>query len=263
MRYFKQTHLLNNLSSYGFYKVLLLTVFICSIFGCQQKFRVPAQSTKYFPKPWAESKEVITVSEQKTKTPKVSATSRPTTTRSSATIPPPTFSGESERVAVLELLNKVPQLVSKDEVSYLTNELRSVASFLPKSKYLVLTKESLEVLIDPSTSLEECVGSCAVETGRLVGAQWILTGEVVRFGKSLRVSLKVHNTQTGQFLKGTSIKGKSVEDLESKLHQQTLILVKEVSPKWGKWLDQVAPNSLEAQLSFLKNKTQSTSSQLP
>ena len=152
-------------------------------------------------------------------------------------------------------MNRAPQLVSRDEVAYLTNELRTVASYLPSPKYLVLTQESLEALIDPSKSIEDCVGSCAVETGRLVGARWILTGQVVRFGSSLRVSLKLHDTKSGQFLKGAAVKGKSVEDLERELHVQALSLTKEVAPKWGRWLDQVAPQDLEAQLKRLRMRT--------
>ena len=118
----------------------------------------------------------------------------------------------------------------------------------------MLTKESLESLIDPSVSLEDCVGSCAVETGRMVGARWILTGEVVRFGKSLRVSLKIHDTEGGHFLKGAAVKGRSVEELEEALHTQALTLIKEVSPEWGRWLDRVAPNDLKAQLKHLRSR---------
>jgi hypothetical protein len=145
--------------------------------------------------------------------------------------------------------------VSRDEVSYLTNELRTVASYLPAPKFLVLTQESLEALIDPSKSLEDCVGSCAVETGRIVGARWILTGEVVKFGSSLRVSLKLHDTTSGHFLKGAAVKGKSVEELEQELHAQALSLVKEVAPEWGKWLDQVEPSNLNKQLKHLRRST--------
>jgi len=152
-------------------------------------------------------------------------------------------------------MNRAPQQVTSDEVSYLTNELRTVASYLPAPRFLVLTQESLETLIDPSMKLEDCVGSCAVETGRIVGARWILTGEVVRFGSSLRVSLKLHDTKSGHFLKGAAVKGKSVEDLEQELHAQALSLVKEVSPEWGQWLDQIAPNDLPAQIKHLQQYT--------
>jgi len=198
------------------YQHLTLCIIISILSACQSSFHVPAQSTDNFPQTWSQRVRVA----QKSNSNQVSSVSKEEVIphNNIDEIPPPKFTGESQRVAVLELLNRAPTLVSKDEVSYLTNELRTVASFLPVSKYLVLTQESLEVLIDPSTTLEECVGSCAVETGRLVGARWILTGEVVRFGQS-----KVHDTKSGQFLKGASIKGKSVEDLESDLQIQALL----------------------------------------
>lgn len=239
------------------YQHLTICIIISILSACQSSFHVPARSTDNFPKTWSERVRVI----QKVNSNQVSVPSKEQVSphNNPDEIPPPKFTGESQRVAVLELLNRAPTLVSKDEVSYLTNELRTVASFLPVSKYLVLTQESLEVLIDPSTTLEECVGSCAVETGRLVGARWILTGEVVRFGQSLRVSLKVHDTKSGQFLKGASIKGKSVEDLESDLQLQALTLIKEISPRWGQWLDQRVPNNIEKQLEILKTKTRTIS----
>ena len=245
----------------------LVCVMSCLTVGCRQTFIVAAKPTHDFPMTWSDMNNKVRVTQTKAQTSAQKVKEPPYVQASQArpkpSPPPPVFTGEIERVAVLEIHNKVPTLVSMDEVSYLTNELRSVASYLPSSKYLVLTKESLEVLIDPTTPLEECVGSCAVETGRLVGARWILTGEVVRFGKSLRVSLKVHNTQTGQFLKGISIKGSSAEELESQLHREALILVKEISPRWGKWLHQVASGDLTAQLLYLRNTTRDTQAKTP
>lgn len=227
--------------------------------GCPEPFRVISRPTQNFPETWenrlkrmkrGDTRPIVVQrqSPPKTVAPKTSSVNM-------APAAPPAMTGKIERIAVLELMNRAPQQVSKDEVSYLTNELRTVASYLPSSKFLVLTQESLEALIDPSMKLEDCVGSCAVETGRIVGARWILTGEVVRFGSSLRVSLKLHDTKSGHFLKGAAVKGKSVEELEQALHAQALSLVKEVAPPWGKWLDQVAPNNLGKQLKHLRRST--------
>ena len=236
---------------------LLLLWVILTLMSCQKPFKVSSQPTRNFPLTWSqrldkEQQEIVNQFPKNIVTTKIKS---PIDIGTKPQVSAPKFQGEVERIAVLELHNRVPQQVSRDEITYLSNELRTVASYLPSSKYIVLTKESLEVLIDPSMKLEECVGSCAVETGRLIGATWILTGEVVRFGQSLRVSLKVHHTKTGQFLKGVSIKGTTVEDLETKLHAETLALIKEVSPKWGKWLHQIAPNNLAEQLQYLRTTT--------
>ena len=239
--------------------VLLLGLVATAMIGCPEPFRVASRATQDFPETWEERLRRLRDGDnrpvaQRPKPPKVNRGGRGSLS-GDATPSLPDFTGDVERLAVLELMNRAPQQVSRDEVSYLTNELRTVASYLPSPKYLVLTQESLEALIEPSMKLEDCVGSCAVETGRIVGARWILTGEVVRFGSSLRVSLKLHDTKSGHFLKGAAVKGKSVEELEQELHTQALSLVKEVSPKWGKWLDRVAPHDLPKQLKHLRRST--------
>ena len=216
---------------------------VLSSASCKQPFTLRGEPTRDFPIPWSKT------GKQTIKTvPKPHLVVK-------ANREEPIPSKELQRVAVLELTNHAPQQVTSEEVKYLTNEMRIIASYLPRSRYLVLTKESLEVLIDPDLKLEDCVGSCEVEVGRLVGAKWIITGEVMRFGESLRVSLKLHQTETGQFLKGVSLKGKTVEELEKELHQSALSLMKNVSISWGRELNKVAPGDLDKQLIYLRTHT--------
>ena len=234
----------------------LVSILLCTtMFGCPEPFRVASRPTHDFPETWEKRLKRLSQGDSRV-LPRPAPQMKQTVLPQTSSIPlPPQLKGKTERIAVLELMNQAPQKVSKDEISYLTNELRTVASYLPTPKFLVLTQESLETLIEPSMKLEDCVGSCAVETGRIVGARWILTGEIVKFGSSLRVSLKLHDTQSGHFLKGAAVKGKSVEDLEKDLHAQALSLVKEVSPEWGKWLDRIAPGDLAQQLKHLRRHT--------
>ena len=158
-----------------------------------------------------------------------------------------------KRIAILELANRTRQQVSLEEIHYLTNEMRRVAGFLPSDDFLVMTKESIEVLIDPDKSLEDCIGVCEVETGRLLGADWILTGEVIRFGKSLRVSVKLHDTKSGQYLAGESLKGKQVEDLELPIQQSTLKLIYQISPGLERQASSRVGPEIAKQLDCFKN----------
>jgi len=103
-------------------------------------------------------------------------------------------------------------------------------SYLPKDQFLVMTKESMLMLIEPGKTLEDCVGECEIETGRLINADWIVTGEILRFGSSYRVSLRLHDTRKGQFIKGESIKGDRIESLENPLHISSLRFVYQISP---------------------------------
>jgi len=47
-------------------------------------------------------------------------------------------------------------------------------------------------------TLEECQGECEVDTGRRLGADLIVSGEVLRFGSGLRINLKLHDVKSGQ-----------------------------------------------------------------
>ena len=112
------------------------------------------------------------------------------------------------------------------------------------------------VLIDPNTTLEDCVGTCEVETGRTLGADWILTGEVIRFGKSLRVSVKLHDTHSGQYLAGDSLKGRDVEELELSIKLSTLKLIYKISPAFEREIKARAGDTLEGQLACLGDASQ-------
>jgi TolB-like protein len=221
--------------------------------GCQPAFVVRAKPTKYFPYSWSEAELARAQGLSPVSTHNAQAKAAP----SSAPAPmsasqEPLAPGELERVAVLELKNKLPQQISTDEISFLTNEARAVVSALPSSHFVVMTRESLEALIEPGKTLEDCVGTCEVETGRLLGAQWIITGEVVRFGSSLRVSLKLHNTRTGQLISGASLKGSKVEDLERPIKLETLRLTRAISPYLAQRLSDIAGDDLSRQLEALQ-----------
>ena len=120
-----------------------------------------------------------------------------------------------ERIAVLDLKNQAG--VKPSEINYLSSLLRQAAGRLPQSKYSVMTQDNILVLLPPETNLEDCVGTCAVDTGRRLGAHYILVGEVVRFGKSLRVSLNLHHSGSGELRGSDTVKGETVESLEGPL----------------------------------------------
>ena len=131
-----------------------------------------------------------------------------------------------ERIAVLGLENRTG--VKEDELNYLTQVLREIGSKLPRERYSVVTKDNILVMLPPGRQLEDCLGSCAVETGRNVGADWILVGSMVRFGSSLRLTVNLHHTASGDLRGSKRIKGKTIEDLEEPLERAALRLFAEV-----------------------------------
>ena len=121
------------------------------------------------------------------------------------------------RIAVLEFQN--PAGLTEQEVVYITELARGAAARLPAAKYFVMTRENILEQLPPGTTLDECVGECEVETGRKVGADFVLTGEVIRFGASLRVLMKLHDTKTGRLLGNERASGPKVDALERPVEQ--------------------------------------------
>ncbi len=103
-------------------------------------------------------------------------------------------------VAVLELTNKAG--VTDDEAEFLTNKIRNVASQkLPAGRFMIMTRENIETLLPPGTNLKKCTASeCEIEVGRKLGAEYIVTGEILKFGGDLRIQVSVHHVPTGGFL---------------------------------------------------------------
>src|SRR5207302_41500 len=67
----------------------------------------------------------------------------------------------------------------------------------------VMTRENLVVLlVNSGRSVSDCIDKCEIETGRLVGADFVLSGVILRFGDELRLSMRLHETRGGTLLAG-------------------------------------------------------------
>ena len=132
----------------------------------------------------------------------------------------------NERLAVLMLRNRIN--MSREEVEYLTSVVRRIASKRLAHSYLIMTQENIEVLLPPNTKLEDCVSECQVETGRTLGARYIITGEILRFGSSLRLTLRMHDTKTGRLVSSEVAKGKEIEALEEPTEKAVLGLIQQI-----------------------------------
>jgi TolB-like protein len=121
------------------------------------------------------------------------------------------------RLAVVELRNSAS--LREEEVMYLADLVRTQASkALPGDQFLVMTRESIVALLPPGTRLEDCAKSqCEVEVGRTIGADYIVTGEVLRFGDELRLNIKAHACSSGGFVGSEVVKGIKLNDLENGL----------------------------------------------
>jgi hypothetical protein len=147
-------------------------------------------------------------------------------------------SADSRALAVLELKNKL-QGSSRDlvDAGFLTDQVRAgVLEAVPSLK--VMTRDNLLVLLEASgKKLEECEGECEVDTGRRIGADLIVTGEILRFGEGLRVNLRLHETRSARLLSAAVASGTTADALEKDLHRA---VVKLMSPLTG---SRAAPTS--------------------
>jgi Protein of unknown function (DUF1566)/PEGA domain len=122
-----------------------------------------------------------------------------------------------KKVAVLELVNKAS--ITDDEATFLTDQIRNVASQrLPAGDFTVMTSENIQELLPPGTNLTQCAtASCEVEIGRMIGAEYIVTGEILLISGELRVQIKTHHTGSGHFLGSEKTSGGNLNAQEAML----------------------------------------------
>lgn len=135
------------------------------------------------------------------------------------------------RVAVMSLLVRLPAGASEASSSkYFEDALRAaVKRDLPSAQ--VLTRESLDLLISENKVVGLCDSDCEVKQGRQIGANLIVTGELVRVGTQLKLSLRLHETEFGQLLTGTVAAGQTVDEVDQALPSAVVELL---APLTGK-----------------------------
>ena len=116
------------------------------------------------------------------------------------------------RLVVLELTG--PKSTRSPALRYLGARVRG-ALVEQAAGWLVMTRENLLAHLPPGVALAECEGDCVVTTARKVGADAVVSGEVVALEGDLRILLKLHATTDGALLATASRGGKSVKDLEA------------------------------------------------
>jgi hypothetical protein len=139
--------------------------------------------------------------------------------------PPPIKHAGAQVIAVLEFRDKLPKEGDKLDVSYVSDVVRSAAKeALPGLR--VMTRENMLVLLEATgRKLEQCEGECEVDTGRRVGADLIISGEVLRFGTRFKVNMKLHDTHDGELLAGSIASGGSVDELDTELGKAVVKLM--------------------------------------
>ena len=122
----------------------------------------------------------------------------------------------AEVLAVLEFRDEVPA-DQRINTAYLADQARATAKeMLPHLK--VITRENMLVLLQASgKKLEECEGECEVDTGRRIGADLVVSGELIKFGTQYKLNMKLHDTRTGELISGAVAAGTTADELDRAL----------------------------------------------
>ncbi|MCB9541628.1 MAG: SUMF1/EgtB/PvdO family nonheme iron enzyme [Myxococcales bacterium] len=130
----------------------------------------------------------------------------------------------AEKLAVLELHN--PAGLDQQAADYLTDRIRAAALTTLGDRVRVLTRENLVALLPPGADLADCAGAaCEVELGRRLGAGYVISGELLRFGPALKLNLKLHATADATLLAAEAASGDDVAALEAAVAPTTAALL--------------------------------------
>ena len=117
---------------------------------------------------------------------------------------------------------------AKDSVSlldrqYLTNVLREQAvKELPATEdFTIMTRENILQMLPPGKAIEDCEGSCLVETGKNIAADFICQARVGRFGSSLTLSAELYETAGNKLIASFNGRGLNVEELLSLVERKS------------------------------------------
>ena len=137
-------------------------------------------------------------------------------------------------VAVLETIQTDGDLDTR-ECQFLTDKLRQMAVMtLPSSEgWTIMTRENINEMLPPGKSLEECEGSCLVETGKNISADYVVQGRVSHFGSLLTITVELYETATGKLVSSIAVKSENsvglLEEIET--HAGALFQAINGSPK--------------------------------
>jgi hypothetical protein len=156
-------------------------------------------------------------------------------------------------LSVLELHNKLPPADrAAVDTAYLADRVR--AEVLDAHLDVkVMTRENMLTLLEAQgKKLEDCEGECEVETGRRLGSDYVVSGEVLRVGSQLKLSLKLHETKGGTLLGAVSASGVDIESLDAALPASVKRLTAAMQPQPGPPPAAAAPRPVPADAVSMK-----------
>jgi len=154
-----------------------------------------------------------------------------------------------KRIAVLEFrgVGIEPTILLK-----LSDQSRGAAvDILDKEEYLIMTRENMMQVLEDMGKDASCMeGSCEVEIGRNIGADVVITGDILQIKNIYVLTLKLYETKNGALLKTQEVENADLLALKTDTYEQSLQLLKE-----GLGLEGYTPKKRKKKLSMSQKYT--------
>ena len=133
----------------------------------------------------------------------------------------PAVFAERPLVAVLDF-QEIASGLAPHEVELLADVARGESLDRLGTGYNIITRENLlDLLKAHGTNLEQCQGACETETGRLIGADYVVSGSIVKAFGAFKVNLKLHRTSPPELLGAEVRTAESLASLEAEVRRAT------------------------------------------
>lgn len=118
-------------------------------------------------------------------------------------------------VAVLETICGDSVSMPLPERQFVTNILRAeaVKSLPPETGFTIMTRENISAMLPPNVSLEDCEGTCLVETGRNISADYVAQARVGMYGGKYAVTVELYETSSSNLVSSFTGRGSNGEEL--------------------------------------------------
>ncbi|UCG52846.1 MAG: hypothetical protein JSW58_04640 [Candidatus Latescibacterota bacterium] len=123
----------------------------------------------------------------------------------------------AKKVAVLEFRNLAD--LTDSEVTRLADSVRDIAArTLSKESFVVMTREDITNLTPANTTrVSWALSESMVGIGRLLGADYLISGEVLKYDDGYRARLRVHQCRTSLFLGSSTARGETISLLQEEI----------------------------------------------
>jgi hypothetical protein len=121
-----------------------------------------------------------------------------------------------ERIAILNS-NSLNKNITYEDIDFISEEIRSAIFYsISRTKYDLMQKETItEFLRDNDMSY--CTSTCEIETGRVLGADYILTSSIYRLDDVFNLKIKVFDIEDGSTLDMFDVSSSTIYDLSSEI----------------------------------------------